>query len=85
MVEWVNNFFVFVSDFVLLYNNYIIGFLILDLLIFRVYFLYFLREIEIRVWLLVVEVEVNVKNLGVFSLSSIRRDIVNGNSLNFID
>ncbi|CDY42625.1 BnaC01g00370D [Brassica napus] len=50
-----------------------------------VYPLHLLREIETRVWLLAVEAEANVKNLGAFSPSSTRRDIANGNSSNLID
>ena len=85
MVEWANNPFASVSDLVPLYNNHITGFLTLDLPIFRVYPLRLLREIETRVWLLAVEAEANVKNLGAFSPSSTRRDIANGNSSNLID
>ncbi|KAG7539862.1 Spatacsin C-terminal domain [Arabidopsis thaliana x Arabidopsis arenosa] len=50
-----------------------------------VYPLHLLREIETRVWLLAVEAESHVKNVGAFSSSSIGKDMVNGNSSNLID
>ncbi|CAH8345161.1 unnamed protein product [Eruca vesicaria subsp. sativa] len=50
-----------------------------------VYPLHLLREIETRVWLLAVEAEAHVKNLGACSPSNTRRDIANGNSSNLID
>lgn len=50
-----------------------------------VYPLHLLREIETRVWLLAVEAESHVKNVGAFSPSSIGKDMVNGYSSNLID
>ncbi|XP_010431915.1 PREDICTED: uncharacterized protein LOC104716225 isoform X1 [Camelina sativa] len=50
-----------------------------------VYPLHLLREIETRVWLLAVEAESHVKNVGAFSPSSIGKDMVNGKSSNLID
>lgn len=47
--------------------------------------MHLLREIETRVWLLAVEAESHVKNVGAFSPSSIGKDMVNGNSSNLID
>uniref|UniRef100_A0A1J3EY96 Spatacsin C-terminal domain-containing protein n=1 Tax=Noccaea caerulescens TaxID=107243 RepID=A0A1J3EY96_NOCCA len=50
-----------------------------------VYPLHLLREIETRVWLLAVEAEAHVKNVGSFSPSSTGKDTGNGNSSNLID
>ncbi|XP_024004647.1 uncharacterized protein LOC18029040 isoform X2 [Eutrema salsugineum] len=50
-----------------------------------VYPLHLLREIETRVWLLAVEAEAHVKNLGAFSPSSNGKDMASGNSSNLID
>lgn len=47
--------------------------------------MHLLREIETRVWLLAVEAESHVKNVGAFSPSSIGKDMVNGYSSNLID
>ncbi|XP_023634817.1 uncharacterized protein LOC17879534 [Capsella rubella] len=50
-----------------------------------VYPLNLLREIETRVWLLAVEAESHVKNVGAFSPSIIGKDMLNGKSSNLID